>query len=67
LLLQNVVEENRLLYREQMANTITRIENALNENINEKMDIMARSNLLLTACDLILGDESENRGKIYRE
>jgi hypothetical protein len=30
LLLQNVVQENRLLYREQMANTITRIENALN-------------------------------------
>ena len=40
LLLQNVVEENRLL-RELMTNTITTSENAV-RNIN-KMDIIART------------------------
>jgi hypothetical protein len=46
LLLKNVVEENRLLYREQMAKLYDyKVENAL-KNINEKMDIMAQSNLL---------------------
>lgn len=39
--MQNVVE-NRLL-REQMTSTITTSENAL-RNINEKMDIIARTN-----------------------
>jgi hypothetical protein len=42
LLLQNVVEENRLL-RDQMANTISNNENAL-KSIEAKMDILSRTN-----------------------
>ena len=43
LLLQNVVEENRLL-REQMATMITNSENAL-KNLNKKIESMATSNV----------------------
>ena len=42
LLLQNVVEENRLL-REQLSNTVTNNENAL-KDIKTQMDILARTN-----------------------
>ena len=42
LLLQNVVEENRLL-REQLSNNVTNNENAL-KDIKTQMDILARTN-----------------------
>ena len=42
LLLQNAVEENRLL-REQLSNTVTNNENAL-KDIKMQMDILARTN-----------------------
>ena len=42
LLLQNVVEENRLL-REQLSNTVTSNENAL-EDIKRQMGTLARTN-----------------------